>query len=626
MRRPSRRRTSDRLPDMSEHPPSPPASDSSNSGNGDQTGPSKKLKQVVRTVAVQLSPKGLKDSLLLTAVGALAVTVLEPLMEYHVDRYTMGNLRSNLTETASTIYFRDGNTQVARELVDQAIEIDQEHADARYLRAYLDGMDSVYRLLNLERTLTDDEQDAAHRALAGAEFLINSDGGDPRGYLLRGQSFMALERYEEAFRALARARDLAADQGAMAIQALALWRLGTTRLERASGGSDGLAEDRLEMADDPFAQAMSELSRSVVLFKLADSGSREAEAGKWPRLWRGIALRNEKWELDGAIREFELALDEDPNFALAEFNKGEAYWAKWISADRTQVPPKTIAQWQQTAIDSFERARKLDPGLARPYFGLGLMFGSDIKYAVAKRYFDKALELNPLFLRAREFRARTLHNMGAFEQAIEDFDAAIALEPSEASLFVYRARSEIELGNLVQARTDLQQARALGNGDRFLPLTEAELSLALGMPERALKQVEAARAKARATGTDRDFAEAFEVAARAHYALARRDAALDAMNAAVARSTYRPERFLLARGCLLYDFGLTANALTDFSMALLQEPEYGPAAYGELVALRSLGVSPEAPRLEGGADDRAQFWQLKDPYARLCGFAGTDNG
>jgi tetratricopeptide (TPR) repeat protein len=607
---------------MSDQPPTPPEADQSRQA-GRAPGPAEKVKRAVRTVAVQLSPKGLKDSLLVTALGALAVTALEPLMEYHVDKFMMGNLRANLTETASTIYFRDGNTDVARNLVDQAIEVDPEHADARYLRAYLDGMDAVYQLLNLERTLTADEQDAAHRALAGAEFLINSNDDDPRGYLLRGQSFMALERYEEAFRALAHARDLAAERGETAIQALALWRLATTRLERASGGSDGLAEDRLDMADDPFKAAMGELSRSVALFKLADTGSREAEAGKWPRLWRGIALRNEQWDLDGAISEFNLALREDPNFALAEFNRGEAYWAKWVSADRSRVSPKTIAEWQQTAIDAFERARELDPGLARPYFGLGLMFGSDIKYAVAKRYFDKALERDPRYLRALEYRARTLHNMGAFEKAIGDFDAAIALEPSEASLFVYRARSEIALDNLVQARTDLEQARALGNADRFLPLTAAELSLALGMPERALRQVEAARDKAEATGNARDFAEAYEVAARAHYQLGRRQAALDAMNAAVARSTYRPERFLLARGCLLYDLGLTANALTDFSMALLHEPEYGPAAYGELRTLRRLGVKPEAPRIEGGAEARNRYWQLKDPFARLCGFADT---
>ena len=608
---------------MSDQTPTPPGSQNPDdpASNGRKPGPTQKVKQTVRKVAVQLSPKGLKDSLLLTAVGALAVTILEPLMEYHVDKFMMSSLRANLTETASTIYFRDGNTDVAGELVDQAIGVDPKHADARYLRAYLDGMDAVYRLLNLERTLTSDEQDAAHRALAGAEFLINSDTDDPRGYLLRGQAFMALKRYEEAFRALARARDLAAENGEMAIQALALWRLGTTRLERASGGSGGLAEDRLEMADDPFQAAMSELSRSVVLFKLADTGSREAEAGKWPRLWRGIALRNEKWDLDGAIAEFDLALDEDPNFALAQFNRGEAYWAKWVSADRSSVAPKQIAEWQQTAIDAFESARELDPGLARPYFGLGLMFGSDIKYAVAKRYFDKALEQNPRYLRALEFRARTLHNMGEFRQAITDFDAAIALEPSEANLFVYRARSEIALNNLVQARTDLQQARALGNGDRFFQLTEAELSLALGMPQRALRQLADARAQARARGTARDFAEAFEVQARAHQALGQPQAALAAMNAAVARSTYRPERFLLARGCLLYDLGLTANALTDFSMALLHEPEYGPAAYGELQTLRRLGVTPEAPRIAGGAEARARFWRLKDPYARLCGFA-----
>ena len=562
-----------------------------------------------------------------TGIGAaIAMSlplVLEPLLTDYINRQLMSGLRDNYTETASTIYFRDGNTTVARNLVDEAIDVDKRDAEARYLRAYLDGMDAVYQLLNLERTLTPEEQDNAHRALAGAEFLINSDAQDPRGYLLRGQAFMALERYEEAFQALARARDLAAQQGKRAIQALALWRLGVTRLERASGERDRLAEDRLEMADDPFEKAMLELSQSVASFKLADTGSREAEAGKWPRLWRGIALRNEKWDLDGAIVEFDLALEEDPNFALAEFNRGEAYWAKWISADRTRVPPKTVAGWRQTAIDAFERARKLDPSLARPYFGLGLMFGSDIKYAVAKRYFDKALELNPRYLRAREFRGRTLHNMGAFDDAIKDFDKAIALEPSEASLFVYRARSEIARNNLVQARTDLQQARALGGGDRFFQLTEAELSLALGMPERAIRQVEAARAKARAAGTGRDFAEAFDVEARAHYAQGRIEAALDAMNAAVARSTYRPERFLLARGCLLYDLDLTANALTDFSMALLHEPEYGPAAYGELQTLRRLGVTLEAPQLAGGKEARNDYWRLKDPYARLCGFAET---
>ena len=301
----------------------------------------------------------------LTGIGAaIAVAtplILEPLLTDYIKRQLMSGLRDNYTETASTIYFRDGNTDVARELVDQAIEVDERDAEARYLRAYLDGMDAVYRLINLERTLTGGEQDTAHRALAGGEFLVNSDADDPRGYLLRGQSFMALKRYQEAFRALARARDLAAEQGATAIQALALWRLGTTRLERASGGSTGLAEDGLEMADDPFQKAMDELSRSIVLFKLADTGSREAEAGKWPRLWRGIALRNEKGDADRAIAEFDLALEEDPNFALAEFNRGEAYWLKWISADRSRVAPQTIADWQQTSIDAFERARAAGP-------------------------------------------------------------------------------------------------------------------------------------------------------------------------------------------------------------------------------------------------------------------------
>jgi tetratricopeptide (TPR) repeat protein len=546
--------------------------------------------------------------------------VLEPLYTDHIKRQLMSGLRDNYKEMASTIYFRDGNLDVAQELIDKAIETDARDAESRYIRAFLSGMDTAYALLNLDRSLTETEQDEAHRALADAEFLINADAKDPRGHLLRGQVFMALERYTEAYDTLQTARRLAERRGETAIEALARWRIGATQLEEARKDDTGLAETLNRTSDDLYNQGMRDLTIAISLFKAGAGSAREAAAGKWPRLWRGIAKRDHRFDLDGAIEEFELALDEDPNFALAHFNIGEATLMKWMMADRSTVPPREIAALQNNAIESFEAARQADAGLPQAYFGLGFLFGADVKYGVAVRYFDKALGLNPNYLRALLYRGQAYHEMGQYDRAIADFDRAIDLEPSEGETFVHRARAEIARGQLTQARTDLEQARAIGNAGRYLELTEGELALVLGQTARALSKVQDGLDKAESRGTAADFGEAYELRSRALFEEKRERDAVEAMNQAVARSSYRPARFLLARGCLLYRLGLDVNALTDFSMALLEEPDYRPAQYAEAEMLTRLGVQLQRPRLPEGTD-RVEFWRLNEPYVRLCGFA-----
>jgi tetratricopeptide (TPR) repeat protein len=554
------------------------------------------------------------------ALSIIATAVLEPLLADRIDQWLMADLRDNYVEMASTLYFRDGNLEVSADLIDKAIEVDPEHADARYVRAFISGMDAAYALLNLDRSLTEQEQDRAHRALADAEFLINADPEDPRGHLLRGQLFMVLERYSEAYATLQHARRLAERQGKAAIEALAVWRLGVTQLEDARKNDSGLSETLNRTPAELYNAGMRDLTVAISLFKGGPHDTREAAAGKWPRLWRGIAKRDHRFDFDGAIAEFELALEEDPNFALAHYNIGEATLMKWMRADRDKVPPKQIAALQESAIASFEAARKADAGLPQAYFGLGFLFGADVKYGVAVRYFDKALELNPNYLRALMYRGQAHHEMGQYDRAIADYDSAIGLEPSEGETFVFRARAEIARGRLTQARTDLEQARAIGNAGRYLELTEGELALALGQTARTLGKVEEGLAKARDRGTAANFAEAYELRARALFAEDRGREAVEAMNDAVAASSYRPARFKLARGCLLYRLGLDVNALTDFSMALLEEPDYRPAQYAEQEMLSRRGVPLQRPRLPEGTD-RVEFWRLNEPYVRLCGFA-----
>lgn len=562
-------------------------------------------------------------------VGSLIV-IAPGLYDRWQDARELDSLRQHYLQIADTIYFRDGNTEVAQSFVDKALELDPDDPEARYLSAFLDGMAVVYRLLNLDRPLSETERDMAHRALAGAEFLISVAPSDPRGRLLRGQAFMALERYVEAEQELRRAIAMAENGDRPGIAGLAHWRLGVTLLERASLNEKNLAETRARMDRLVFQRVLTEFD--IAMARFADAGDGNAAgaepARKWPQLWKGIAYTDERGNFARAIAHFEAALDIDPNFALAHFNLGHAYLNRALSADRSQVEPERIESWYETARRSFEQAIHLDPGLREGYFGLGLLFGARTEYGVSVRYFDKALEADDKYLRALDYRSQALTIMGRSDEALADLDRAIEISPGDATLYVRRARLEIRLGQLRRAGVDLQFARELGSYDRLMPLTQAELHLALGQPGKAVEAVEQALDRARKENTAADFAEAYEVRARARKALGQDDEAGKDFARAIDVATYRPARFLLARGCFRWARGLEEDAGEDFRQALKLEPDYRPAEFAlrrvDSAAVEKMGLG-RAPELPGGMSVRA-YWQLHDRYARLCPFDGLATG
>ena len=98
---------------------------------------------------------------------------------------------------------------------------------------------------------------------------------------------------------------------------------------------------------------------------------------------RGIGLKK-------ALHYFELALIEDPEYALAMSGVADAYGLlSWYG----ELPP---AEANPKAIAASKRAVQLDPGLAEAHTSLGFsQLWHDWDRASAEHEFRRAIELNP---------------------------------------------------------------------------------------------------------------------------------------------------------------------------------------------------------------------------------------
>ena len=64
---------------------------------------------------------------------------------------------------------------------------------------------------------------------------------------------------------------------------------------------------------------------------------------------------------------------------------------------------------------------------------------------------------------AHNERGLSRHDLGQYEQAIQDFDEAIRLDPTYAGDYYNRGRAHQLLGNSTDAERDSQKAKELGH-------------------------------------------------------------------------------------------------------------------------------------------------------------------
>ncbi len=93
----------------------------------------------------------------------------------------------------------------------------------------------------------------------------------------------------------------------------------------------------------------------------------------------------------------------------------------------------------QGAIDSWNKALKLNPNLAEIWHNLGSALGRLEQYPEAIESFNHALEIDPQSYQAWNDRAHAFYQIQQWEQAIDSWNKAIALDPGNYQFWYHRA-------------------------------------------------------------------------------------------------------------------------------------------------------------------------------------------
>lgn len=194
-----------------------------------------------------------------------------------------------------------------------------------------------------------------------------------------------------------------------------------------------------------------------------------------------ITKRTEEWIKKG-IDNFQLAIDLDPNYALAYAGIAEAYG--FLASSTGGWRPKDAFPKAKAAA---EKALQIDDSLAEAHCSLGfsrLLFDWDFPAAAAE--FQKAMRLNPNFPTALDGYGFYLKVVGQFDEAIEKGKQALSLDPLSAFAHVSLGYAYYFARDFERAFEECQRALEMDPRSSFAYRTIGQSLMQLGKVEDGL--------------------------------------------------------------------------------------------------------------------------------------------
>jgi serine/threonine protein kinase len=118
-------------------------------------------------------------------------------------------------------------------------------------------------------------------------------------------------------------------------------------------------------------------------------------------------------QYDKAIANYTQALQLDPRYAVAYYNRGLTY-------DDLEQYDKAIADYDQTL--------QLDPRYAKAYYSRGNAYYARQQYDKAIADYNQALQLDPRYAKAYYSRGNAYYALRQYDKAIADYDQALQLD------------------------------------------------------------------------------------------------------------------------------------------------------------------------------------------------------
>ena len=258
--------------------------------------------------------------------------------------------------------------------------------------------------------------------------------------------------------------------------------------------------------------------------------------------------------LNKAIEQFKVAIDKDPNFALAYNGLADCYV---VLPEYSGMPTsEAVPQAQANA----ERAIAIDDTLAEPHASLGQVYRQSWKWAESEREFKRAIELNPNY-------ATTYHWYSHLLRALRRFD--------EAAVIIKRGHELDPLSSIIGV--NLSEIYQLEND------TNASI-------ENSLKIIE----------LDPKFSEAYRSLGLSYLRLGRNAEAISSLERAVEYSN-RSGVTLMNLG---YGYGITGNRTAADNVIGELEQKYARH--------ESFGINIAGVYASLGEKDKAFEWLEKD--------------
>ena len=140
-----------------------------------------------------------------------------------------------------------------------------------------------------------------------------------------------------------------------------------------------------------------------------------------------------------AMECFRLALERDPNFALAYVGLADSY--------HVLVTESIIdfSEAHEKARENITRALALDERLAEAHASYGIVLGDDWRWADAEAEFKRAIEINPNYATAHQWNSLLLTQEGRAEEALVEARKALELDPQAPVMSWNVARILVDL-------------------------------------------------------------------------------------------------------------------------------------------------------------------------------------
>ena len=167
--------------------------------------------------------------------------------------------------------------------------------------------------------------------------------------------------------------------------------------------------------------------------------------------YKGLALEAQSKD-DEAIQAYDKAIEINPQYAEAWFNKG------------------CVLPEENDSIKAYDKVIELDPKNAEAWFNKGITHGNQGNDDEAIKCYDEVIRLVPKNVNAWLNKANALSSLGKYDEAIKNFDKIFVLDPqAESDWYLWDYKAGIQKENDVARTYYLKDFYTLidGNGVTF---------------------------------------------------------------------------------------------------------------------------------------------------------------